>query len=173
MTDSFFRQSGADLDKRLDADLVTTADGEVYRQRVAAVQDGVWQVAQAGVWTLTGPLTDAELRATPVVVALDTSGLGGSAGNPLYVSGGTGGGGGASTVASGSPPNLEDGAAADLSQTLNGRLRVEEGGSGLMVAAFEQMLAELRVMNYILHVTLNCRDDLEQLRRENLSDVRI
>jgi hypothetical protein len=172
MTDSFFRQSGADLDKRLDADLVTTADGEVYRQRVAAVQDGIWQVTQAGVWTLTGPLTDAELRATPVVVALDTSGLGGSAGNPLYVSGGASGGG-ASAVASGSPPNLEDGATADLSQTLNGELRVEESNTGLFLAAFENMLTELRVMNFILHTTLNCRDDLDELRRETFSDVRI
>lgn len=61
-----------------------------------------------------------------------------------------------------------EGARAPFSQSLDGRTRIFDDASPFMLDALGLILLELRVMNTVLHSTLNSRDDLDVLRRDAL-----
>ena len=70
-------------------------------------------------------------------------------------------------------PQLTDAESGSLYQTLNGQLRVEDNTLVAVVECLQALIVEQRVMNTVLHATLNSRDDLDLLRRDALDGTRM
>jgi hypothetical protein len=99
-----------------------------------------------------------------VPVALASDGLGSSVGTPMFISGSISAT--SAATATNSEPQYAEAASAALSQNLNGQLRVIEDIQPTILNTMQNILLEIRVMNTVLHQTLNCRDDLDSLRRD-------
>lgn len=120
---------------------------------------------------VTGPLTDTQLRATPVPVSGTVTATGPLTDTQLRATAVPVSGTVAATIAAAlnatatnSEPQYVEAAASALTQNLNGQLRVVEDIQPMVLDALTQILLELKVQNLILHATLNSRDDLDQLR---------
>lgn len=96
-----------------------------------------------GSLTVDGPLTDTQLRASVVPISGTVT---------------------TSAAVSNSSPTYTEGATSALAQTLSGQLRVTERLAPDTLDMLGQILVEVRLNNFLIHTTLNSRDDLDRLR---------